>query len=420
MPHKTLRHQLWMILVFFLLVTSHSLACGPGRGPGKRRGPRKRTPLVFKQHIPNVSENTVGASGTYEGKITKPDSRFKEMVTNLNPNIVFRNEEENNEDRVMSKRCKDKLNTLAIAVMNEWPGVKLRVTEAWDTQGHHAPTSLHYEGRAVDITTSDRVRSRYGMLARLAVEAGFDWVYYESRSHIHCSVRSDSLDTIHFGGCFPSTGTVVIKSKGITTLDKLQVGDSVLSVDIDGKLTYSEVIAFLDTNKESTGYFHRIETENGHTIRLTGKHLIYSSFTNRTKFDFNDNDSEYEAMYADSVQIGDYVMTTDGTSRLHASRVKNIAAISEKGVVAPLTRSGTIIVDGVVVSCYAFINSDYIAHASFFLLRGLHQVTSHIPFVNWADSPLASYAIDGIHWYAKLLYKIAPLFMDRTLLYMND
>lgn len=91
------------VVIILLLVTPLSLQCGPGRGSGRRRRPRKLTPLVFKQHVPNVSENTIGASGLSDGAITKEDPKFKDLVSNENPNIEFKDEERTGADRMMSE-----------------------------------------------------------------------------------------------------------------------------------------------------------------------------------------------------------------------------------------------------------------------------------------------------------------------------
>ena len=62
------------------------------------------TPLVFKQHVPNVAENTLGASGPPEGIIRRSDPRFNDLVVNNNPEIVFKHRRDsNNNDRIMSQ-----------------------------------------------------------------------------------------------------------------------------------------------------------------------------------------------------------------------------------------------------------------------------------------------------------------------------
>lgn len=144
--------------------------------------------LALGDKVPPKSE--VAACGEIRKKIKRADPEFSNLVSNTNTEIVFKDEERTGADRMMSARMKQKLDALATAVAIEWPGVLLRVTEAWDENNEHAGSSLHYEGRAADLTTSPVDAAKLGHLGRLAVNAGFDWVWYENATHIHVSVTA--------------------------------------------------------------------------------------------------------------------------------------------------------------------------------------------------------------------------------------
>jgi hypothetical protein len=144
--------------------------------------------LALGDKVPAKSE--VDACGAIKKKIKRTDPEFGKLVSNTNAGIVFKDEEGTGADRMMTSRLKQKLDALATAVAAEWSGVKLRVTEAWDEDNEHAGNSLHYEGRAADLTSSDVDGGKLGRLGRLAVEAGFDWVWYENSAHIHVSVTA--------------------------------------------------------------------------------------------------------------------------------------------------------------------------------------------------------------------------------------
>ncbi|XP_062898488.1 sonic hedgehog protein [Mobula hypostoma] len=382
-------------------------ACGPGRGYGRRKHPRKLTPLAYKQFIPNVAEKTLGASGRYEGKITRNSERFKELTPNYNPDIIFKDEENTGADRLMTQRCKDKLNSLAISVMNQWPGVKLRVTEGWDEDGHHSEESLHYEGRAVDITTSDRDRSKYGMLARLAVEAGFDWVNYESKAHIHCSVKAENSVAAKSGGCFPASARVSLENGNSKWLKDLKPGDRVLAADELGNLLYSDFIMFLDRAEEVEKVFYVIETRQPRRkLALTAAHLLFVGHSS------SEGQIEFRARFASDVRPGQLVYVTDGDGQqLQPAMVDKVYLEEMTGAYAPLTVQGTLVINQVLASCYAVIEEHTLAHWAFAPVRMKHAATSLL----LPSDPLmvnSTVQEDGVHWYSSALYQIGRWVLD--------
>lgn len=142
--------------------------------------------LALGQRIPNKSEKDV--SGVIAAKIKRDTPEFLALISNINQDIVFKDEEATGADRMMTVKLQEKLDALAVLVKQAFPGKKLRVTECWDENDEHSAGSLHYEGRAADLTVSDRDSAKLGKLAWLAVEAGFDWVLYEDSNHVHVSV----------------------------------------------------------------------------------------------------------------------------------------------------------------------------------------------------------------------------------------
>lgn len=388
--------RLVLVGVFSLSLVSSAMGCGPGRGYGRRRHPKKLTPLAYKQFIPNVAEKTLGASGRYEGKITRNSERFKELTPNYNTDIIFKDEENTGADRLMTQRCKDKLNSLAISVMNQWPGVKLRVTEGWDEDGHHFEESLHYEGRAVDITTSDRDKSKYGTLSRLAVEAGFDWVYYESKAHIHCSVKAENSVAAKSGGCFPGSSAVTLEDGSQKRLRELRPGDRVLAADPRGKLVFTDFIMFLDQDSSTRRMFYVIESDSGQKLTLTAAHLL-----------FVDHNSSMTAVFASHVRTGQRVFVLDSTrQRLEAVRVKRIYTEEHEGSYAPVTMQGTVVVDHVLTSCYAVIQDHELAHWAMAPVRLAHRLSS------WLWSVRSAAQGDGVHWYSELLFHLGTWLLD--------
>lgn len=218
----------------------------------------------------------------------------------------------------------------------------------------------------------------------------------------HSTISSDHSVAAKTGGCFPASAYVMVEGGTLKTMDSLQPGEKVLASsesDGTGPLLYSEVIAFLDRDHTVQKRFYSIQTDSGATLSLTAAHLLFVSVGNCSGPVVS---GALRSVYASDVRPGQCVVSTR-EQQGHLSRVTKIQIQEDRGVFAPLTRHGTVVVNGIISSCYAAVDQQRLAHWAFGPLRVLY---------NWGG-PVGHQAV-GIHWYSSLLHWVGTHVLDPT------
>ena len=210
-------------------------------------------------------------------------------------------------------------------------------------------------------------------------------------------------------------------------MDHLKPGDKVFSVDPKGLIVQDKILGFMDirrdiySGKQASRGFISIATETGHIVRLTQNHLIYT-----TKLSFGGNStasntvpsiSESTVIFAGNVKKGDHIFVNEpSNASVRPSKVINVDHVAmTSGAYAPLTRQGTILVEGTVTSCYAVIESHSIAHAVITPLRYYYMLRDWISYGTYSEnldpnnrnvSQDHDSSTEGVLPYTKFLYKI--------------
>lgn len=203
--------------------------------------------------------------------------------------------------------------------------------------------------------------------------------------------------------CFPATSRVLLESGASISMRQLRIGDKLRTLGANGETTASEVIAFLHKETHTQAEFYKLETSGGNAITLSPQHLIFR------KENFS---SPISVIFASEINLGNLLYVSSG-SDFQYQEVTRITMVTEIGVYAPLTTQGTMLVDGVLVSCYATWPSHDAAHlamaplrAAYAITRAWEQLTSLEGWLFWDGSS----ETDGFSWYALALITLTNVF----------
>lgn len=135
----------------------------------------------------------------------------------------------------------------------------------------------------------------------------------------------------------------------------------VLSRNGKNQLEMSTVYSWIHANASMEYKFFVFTTESGHKLTITSLHLLYES----------DCQGNSKTVFAKKVEIGKCLYVNDN-GVLKESKVVDKTEEIKKGIFAPITYNGNILVNDVLASCFTNYENEFLQkflHSSFDMLH---------------------------------------------------
>lgn len=170
------------------------------------------------------------------------------------------------------------------------------------------------------------------------VEALFACTYAE------CDIECPIDNTI----CFSGNVEVMVEGAGATRVGDLKIGDAVLT----GDGSYSEVYSFAHFAPNELAKYLQIKAQTmDKPLEISEPHMI---------FKYDEESKKKTLVAAKDIKVGDALVTGQ-----HAPVVvKSIRSVTRNGAYNPLTKSGDVVVNGVVASNYIILSPSFAKHVS--------------------------------------------------------
>ena len=212
-------------------------------------------------------------------------------------------------------------------------------------------------------------------------------------------IKKEQKVPLNPDGCFPASATLADVARRRRQMESLLLGEEV-QVITDKGVTSKPVITFIHRQPDLFQEFLQITTLRYKKIlKITEDHLI-----------FVEKNGKEAAIPARDVKIGDMVyVKVGGQEMLEKDAVQCVSIVFEKGVYAPVTLSGTILVNDVNTSCYFDVLSHVWFHRAMVAARAVYHLSPTM--AEWISSIGEE---DGFPGWCRLAHKLLLTWNDSS------